>query len=291
MAVWEGLLVLGDMAMLYEPVRPPLQSGFGELFLDDASNRIFIAMRQIARFIADPAPDHLSDARSAWATLLDSFLDVTKNFRIDRSSDEPDHELKRLELARLVEKATSLKLTGQAGWAEIASGIHADRAEEAQKNAEKAAGEAATDTLTKHYDAYAKTQAASATNFRNATIAIVTAAIVLPLAFHALLPGSGNITDAIGPLVAAAGLFGLAGYFARQAHLHRTLATWAESIKIQLLTFEGFVSPVQSGATTDELRAAFANRVFGPQPKLKGEVGVTASSPIIDSIITKMPRQ
>ncbi|RKO26120.1 hypothetical protein D7Z96_05070 [Pseudarthrobacter phenanthrenivorans] len=60
-----------------------------------------------------------------------------------------------------------------------------------------------------------------------------------------------------------AGAFGLAGYLARQAHQHRSMANWAGSMAVQLKTFDTYLAAIDSSETKDELRMAFAARAFG----------------------------
>ena len=261
------------------------RSPIDEIF-DNADSNV----RYLVTFVREPIQEHLNDARRAWKALLDELLKIHSNYADTLTGHSHDRDEETKQVLAKVQNLEDLKLAGQIGWSEIAIGFHADRAKEAEKNAQESAGTAASNALTKHYDDYAKSQAKAAEGFRITTIGVVVLAIGIPLILHLRGSNEGSIPAAISNLVLAAGLFGLSGYFARQAHLHRTLSTWAESIKIQLLTFDGFVSPVQNLDKKDELRATFASRVFGPQPKLKGETGVTASSPIIDSIITKLPR-
>ena len=257
----------------------------GEIF-DSADSNV----RHLVTFAREPIQQNLDDARRAWKILVDELLTVLASYNHSYVDVFPQAENESKQASDSADLLKSLKLAGQIGWSEIAIGFHADRAKEAEKNAKESAGAAASNALTQHYEKYSKSQANAAKWFRITTICVVALAIALPFTLHLLGAREASLTAVIGNLVLSAGLFGLSGYFARQAHLHRTLSTWAESIKIQLLTFDGFISPVQNLDKKDDLRAAFANRVFGPQPKFKGEPGVTASAPIIDSIITKLPR-
>lgn len=96
---------------------------------------------------------------------------------------------------------------------------------------------------------------------------------------------SGDYVRLIQRVVLIAGTFGLAAYFARQAHHHRSMANWAGSIAVQLQTFDAFLSSVENTETRDELRKSFAARAFGEHPAMKGEPVVTPSAAVMDTAV------
>lgn len=94
--------------------------------------------------------------------------------------------------------------------------------------------------------------------------------------------------DLIWRITLVTGILGIATYMARQAGQHRTLATWASSICVQLQTFDAYTEQVGDPDQINLLRAEFAKRVFGSQPQLKGEPDQAAGTmdllPLISAI-------
>lgn len=94
--------------------------------------------------------------------------------------------------------------------------------------------------------------------------------------------------DLIWRITLVTGILGIATYMARQAGQHRTLATWASSICVQLQTFDAYTEQIGDPDQVNLLRAEFAKRVFGTQPQLKGEPDQAAGAmdllPIIAAI-------
>lgn len=96
---------------------------------------------------------------------------------------------------------------------------------------------------------------------------------------------SGDYVRLIQRAILVAGIFGLAGYFARQAHHHRSMANWAGSIAVQLQTFDAYLAAIDSSDVKDELRKSFAARAFGDHPAMKGEPTVTPSAAAMDTAV------
>lgn len=144
--------------------------------------------------------------------------------------------------------------------------------------------------LAKHYDKYSVDQAKSANRFRKWTIAIASlgglvAAFLLlgpAIGLEALSIAQDDYVHLVQRIVVTVGIFGLAGYLARQAHQHRSLANWSGSLAVQLRTFEGFVAPVTSDDTQNEIRRVFAERAFGAHPAMKGEPDSGQSMTVIE---------
>lgn len=160
-------------------------------------------------------------------------------------------------------------------------------AKAAAEAAKKAAGVASGSTLTERFKALARKHFWAATAFRILTTLGVILGIWGGLNISvAGMAGSANATtgDAIIRVSLLAGVLGLATYFGRQAAYHRDVSTWASTIKEQLLTFDGYTEPVGNEDLRDQMRAAFAARVFGSSPESKDDAGVTLSSPVLSEV-------
>lgn len=168
------------------------------------------------------------------------------------------------------------------------------RAEEAAAKAAKsaskassAAGKTADNELASFYETLGNDEQGTANLFRRWAISL--GAVAGALAWTFLSGGAGLNVDwlelAQGDyvhliqrgLVLAASL-ALATYLAKQAHQHRTMANWARSLAVQLKTFDAFADAIADSGVQDELRKAFAARVFGDHPAVKGEPALVASS-------------
>lgn len=155
--------------------------------------------------------------------------------------------------------------------------------EAATKVAATAAGKAGDDAMSSFYANMATTERGAANTFRWLTVFIsITAgggalALLLGSAVGIDIP-SGDYVHLIQGGIFIAAVFGLAGYFARQAHQHRSMANWAGSLAVQLQTFEAYLSPIDDTSVRNELRQAFAARVFGDHPAMKGEQNLAPSN-------------
>ncbi|WP_104109528.1 hypothetical protein [Arthrobacter sp. N199823] len=266
-----------------------------------------VHFQELSEYVRQPSAEGFHLGRVAWGELVQHLNMLASvllawsgnSVPIDRSQGDNSHltasQIQALQ--EIQDEVIEHRKRVSVGWAEIAASRSAERAhaanvsaQEAKEHALSAAAETSTNRLTSDYESYGLSQRRAATGFRVTTIITIIAAIVGPFLVHANVTTGSDVAKAVTSLALALGLVGLAGYFARQAHLHRTLATWAESITIQLLTFEAFIDPIQDPDRRDELRSNFANRVFGPQPKLKGEPPVTAAGPVLDSLLTKFAK-
>lgn len=166
--------------------------------------------------------------------------------------------------------------------------LAATDAQAAAESARTAAGVASGSTLTTRFNALANRHFWAATAFRILTV--VGVIVGLSVAFALPLGGTTAAADntpgnAILRVSLLAGVLGLATYFGRQAAYHRDVSTWARTIKEQLLTFDGYMEPVSDHNLRDQMRAAFAGRVFGPSPESsKEDAGVTLSSPVLSEL-------
>lgn len=84
------------------------------------------------------------------------------------------------------------------------------------------------------------------------------------------------------------GSAGVGTYLLRQATYHRSIAVWADAIKVQLQTFDSYTALVGSDSQRDVLRSEFAKRVFGNEPtgskSADSDVSLTDVSSLIDSL-------
>jgi hypothetical protein len=198
-------------------------------------------------------------------------------------------DLGRREVSRLLEDATLAvqKIQEQQ-----------QKAEASASAASAAAGTTGEVALSRHYESLAEDERTTAVAFRWLTsfLALVGGGIT---ATFVLGPGVGVTWLAIGPTdyvhliqrgLLVAGVLGLSGYFARQAHQHRSMANWAGSLAVQLKTFEAYLAPIADDDVKNELRRTFAGRVFGDHPAMKGDPAVAPSSATLDSAVDLLAR-
>lgn len=166
-------------------------------------------------------------------------------------------------------------------------------AQAAASSIQRAAGKSGDEVMSSFYSKLAKSETESADKFRTLTAAFAmaagTAALIFVLLPSGIFPAFEGSTSDIARLVQktvfVAGIFGIAGYFARQAHQHRSMANWAESLSVQLQTFDAYLAAIDSPDVKDELRKSFAARAFGDHPAMKGEPTVTQSAAVMDAAV------
>lgn len=192
-------------------------------------------------------------------------------------------ELEREEVSRLLDDAV-VNIQRQQ-----------EKAEAAASAASSAAGLTGDAVMSSFYSELAVSERLAANTFRWLTVSLLLIGTGTTLLF-VLGHGSGiPWLDTVGDENAyalliqrgllLAGAFGLAGYLARQAHQHRAMANWAGSMSVQLKTFDTYIAAVDSPETKDELRKAFAARVFGEHPQMKGEPAVAPSAAAMDTAL------
>lgn len=135
---------------------------------------------------------------------------------------------------------------------------------------------------------YGENEAKAARLFRIATITLIAVGIGMTLLLPH--PATSTVPDVAYRLAILGGVFGLAAYLSRQAHNHRTISVWANTIRVQLETFDAFLDPVTDEAVKDRLRADFATRVFGPNPAAGEEGGVTLSSDLVKEAVAALAK-
>jgi hypothetical protein len=166
-------------------------------------------------------------------------------------------------------------------------------AETSASAASSAAGLAGDAAMSSYYQELAESEKTSANTFRWLTTFLALVAGGFAAAF-ALGPaigltwlelGAGDYVHLIQRALLVGGMFGLAGYFARQAHQHRSMANWASALSVQLKTFESYISSIADAEVKNELRKSFAARVFGEHPAMKGEPSVAPTAELGEKAI------
>jgi hypothetical protein len=178
-------------------------------------------------------------------------------------------------------------------WAAVAAQEDARKAKDSAVAAQEAAGMTSDAALSSYYGELAKEEKDAANTFRRITVTMAftgagsTALFVAgpSLGLDWLELAAGDFVHLIQRGVFVAGVFGLAGYFARQAHQHRSMANWASALAVQLKTFDAYLRAVENPDAKDELRKSFAARVFGDHPAMKGEPTVTPSAAAMDTAV------
>jgi hypothetical protein len=166
------------------------------------------------------------------------------------------------------------------------------RTETAAEAASNAAGRTGEDVMSSFYTNLASTEVKAAEMFRCSTVVLAVvggAAAAFFVFFPGLPPALDIAANGYGPLIQKtvfiASIFGLAGYFARQAHQHRSMANWAGTLAVQLRTFDAFLAGIDNAEVKNELRKAFAARVFGEHPAMKGEPSMAPSAAAMDTAV------
>lgn len=160
------------------------------------------------------------------------------------------------------------------------------RTEAAASAASAAAGTTGEAALSAHYDSLAREEKNAANVFRWLTtfLALTAGGTALGFVLGAgsgiswLDIQSGDYVHLLQRALLIGGVLGLAGYFARQAHQHRSMANWAGSLAVQLRTFESYLSPINDEDVKNELRKSFGSRVFGDHPSIRSESSVTPTA-------------
>ncbi|PPF83782.1 hypothetical protein C5E07_09825 [Pseudoclavibacter sp. RFBJ3] len=176
----------------------------------------------------------------------------------------------------------------------------AKRAENAEVEARKAAGEKGLDEFGDRFRDYGDAQLKSAKFYRVATIGVLIAAlavaVVLVLRLDAqlipaeLMPDPDAWHTLVYRFAIIAGLTGLSAYLGRQAAQHRKLGDWAKTLEVQSRSFGAFVQPIPDAATKNSVYSAMSARLLAAPPEKSGgeqEVSSTAVDRLVDAIIRR----
>lgn len=280
----------------------------GEIFENEAAKVSFITAPKDDRaklWINDPLIDDIEGELDRLRERLVNLADVSSaNYSVETLSVQLVASLRRArlndfsympqpfrdQLAELIESLSEEvdlferrrglnKLRNRAQDAVHAAENSATAATTAADATKAAAGIAGDATMSSFYAKMAAKETETADKFRRLTAgfsyaAVATAAIFVLLP-SGLLPSLdlalNDYARLLQKAVFVAAIFGLAGYFARQAHQHRSMANWSGSLAVQLQTFDAYLASIDNPGVKDELRKTFAARVFGDHPAMKGE--------------------
>lgn len=157
------------------------------------------------------------------------------------------------------------------------------------ENARNASGAVAEMKLAEQFTELEKNERESANEFRAWTIVFLAVGIVGSIAFYVYNQFYSEDADPIKigySAVIVGAIFGLSGYFARQAKHHRDLADWGKTISVQLLTFNAFMDSVDDNQVRNSARLAFASRVFGPGPQSENTDAVAPNSVLLEQLLS-----
>lgn len=239
--------------------------------------------RMIER-LSDELATTVDDARQTDLSFLQDDFGQRLKHEVDSVADRLDLLRRRQNIKLLHELARSAAETAEQSAADAGNAADATRT---------AAGLTSDVKLASFYKDLAYDERRSADRFRWLTVYLALLGAGISLAF-VLGHGSsvawldiapGDYVHLIQRAIVVAGAFGLAGYFARQAHQHRSMANWAGSLAVQLQTFDGYLAAIENPDVRDELRKTFALRVFGEHPPMKGEPTVTPSAAAMDTAV------
>ena len=150
----------------------------------------------------------------------------------------------------------------------------AHTADEASERANQRIAALSAAILAQNQSKFAREQRKIAWWLRAMTVGLVVAAAIIGGVLNARTDPS-TVTSAIHQLAVVAIILGLAGYVAKQGSNHMSVSIWAETLAVQLLTFDSFMTDVASEATRDEMRKQFALRAFGSAPEVAGDSDVS----------------
>ncbi|GAA4712971.1 hypothetical protein [Nocardioides conyzicola] len=140
--------------------------------------------------------------------------------------------------------------------------LDALRAELVQARAERAQGE-----LSKQFKSLAEREHKSSRWLRWATYGLVAVAALAAL----MAPRASGWAEVVGRLALASIFAGASAYTARLASVHRNTGDWANSVRVQLDTFEDFLGAIDSDDARMRVYEEFGRRVLGAPPLASGD--------------------
>jgi hypothetical protein len=144
------------------------------------------------------------------------------------------------------------------------------RAELEQVQAKKAQG-----TLSAQFKKLRNREHGTSWFFRFATLAIAGAAIAVAVA----VPTKSDWPEVAAHLAIVAILGGASAYTARLASAHRGTGDWADSLRVQLDTFQDFLGVLDDDAAKTRVYEEFGRRVLGSPPSVNGEAPESGAMP------------
>ncbi|MFJ4168527.1 hypothetical protein ACIPY3_03345 [Paenarthrobacter sp. NPDC089714] len=188
-------------------------------------------------------------------------------------------ERKRREEAIARDALNEIRANAEEGKQALAEG------KQALDALKQSAGEYGDLQLEKYFRGLADSQTTTANAFRGWTITLIVLGALCALLFL-LAPSDwfsaatdlDRVVRMVQKGIFVAGVFGLAAYLGRQSQHHRSQAHWADSLAVQLRTFDAFLAPVVNPEVRDDLRKTFGARAFGEHPAMKGEPQTESST-------------
>lgn len=157
--------------------------------------------------------------------------------------------------------------------AEVATSVRASAAEakaaseqlDAIRNElEEARAERAQGKLANQFEILSGRDRVTSSRFRGLAFALLVAGAVTGVLLEAF--GGSDWQATITHIAVVGSLLGASAYAARLASVHRGTADWAESIKVQLETFQDFLGVIKDEDTRHRVYEDFGRRVLGPPP-------------------------
>lgn len=129
---------------------------------------------------------------------------------------------------------------------------------------EEAKAERAQGRLASQFETLGNRDRTTSTRFRLLSFTLLIAGAVVGVLLGAF--GGNDWEDAVTHVAVVGSILGASAYAARLASVHRGTADWAESIKVQLETFQDFLGVIKDDETRHRVYEDFGRRVLGPPP-------------------------
>jgi hypothetical protein len=247
-----------DKEVFSKPYEDILDQSWGRLRLasielnvdalsDWLKSQINTAIERVRSYVARPIPEHDFDTESetaACATAISSLLSVDRALK---AAD--DLRALRATLDRAVVTASE----------------SVTEAQESAQAAKTAAGTAGGDSLSTHFDKYARGEQIASNLYRAFTIITIagTPAIAIALPHE----NAGDIVELIYRVLLIGGVGTLAAYLGRQAAQHRRTFLWARSLSVQLKSFPAFAKSAPNEETRILMYGDFTKRILSAPPE------------------------
>lgn len=145
----------------------------------------------------------------------------------------------------------------------------------------EARAEQARNTLATHFSSLAAREKTARNGFRVVTGLLL--AVGLMPAFSA--SDANDVSAVVGHLGFVLVLGAAAAYSARLGAKHQLLSDWAQSIKVQLDTFQDFLAAVDDPSAKQHIYEEFGRRVLGPPPSSEsGSDTILTGAQLIDLV-------
>ncbi|WP_152607169.1 hypothetical protein [Clavibacter michiganensis] len=209
------------------------------------------AVERVRAYVSRPIPEHDFDTENETAACKAAIQSLLS---IERSLKAAD-ELRTLRstLNRAVVTASESVTDAQ----------------ESAQAAAIAAGSAGGDSLSTHFDKYAKGEQIASNLYRGGTIIAIASTPALAIA----LPHSdtGDVVELIYRVLLVGGVGTLAAYLGRQAGQHRRTFQWARSLSVQLKSFPAFAKSAPDEETRSLMYGDFSKRILSAPPERSGD--------------------